>query len=256
MPNPLHPTRRRLLAASAFAATGLSLGFEQALAQQPTPQCHDGDEPTVRQTEGPYFKPSSPQRTDLVEPNSKARLVEISGQVLTRACRPVPAPDRSLAFRRARCLRQRGLPLSRASVHRCRGPLPLSHYPAGALHRPHPPLSRQGAGGGPGGADHAALFPRRRGGEPPRRAVSPGAADARRRCRRRPRGAVRFHPRHAVSAFSDSAMHRRGGFGAAPSPALAGRGLGRGGMSGTLALQPAFPSAAKRYRTPGRYPGR
>jgi protocatechuate 3,4-dioxygenase beta subunit len=89
MPNPFHPSRRRLLAASAFAATGLSLGFEEAFAQQPTPQCHDGDEPTVRQTEGPYFKPSSPQRADLVEPNSKARLVEISGQVLTRTCRPV-----------------------------------------------------------------------------------------------------------------------------------------------------------------------
>ena len=91
MPNTFHPTRRRLLAASAFAATGLSLVLEEAFAQQPTPQCHDGDEPTVRQTEGPYFKPSSPQRADLVEPNSKARLVEITGQVLTRACRPVPA---------------------------------------------------------------------------------------------------------------------------------------------------------------------
>ena len=91
MPNTFHPTRRRLLAASAFAATGLSLVLEEAFAQQPTPQCHDGDEPTVRQTEGPYFKPSSPQRADLVEPNSKARLVEITGQVLTRGCRPVPA---------------------------------------------------------------------------------------------------------------------------------------------------------------------
>ena len=54
-----------------------------------TPQCHDGDEPTVRQTEGPYFKPSSPQRTELVEAGTKSRLVEISGQVLTRSCAPV-----------------------------------------------------------------------------------------------------------------------------------------------------------------------
>ena len=62
-----------------------------ALAQPlaPTPQCHDGDEPTVRQTEGPYFKPSSPLRADLVEPGSAARRVELSGQVLTRSCRPV-----------------------------------------------------------------------------------------------------------------------------------------------------------------------
>jgi protocatechuate 3,4-dioxygenase beta subunit len=40
-------------------------------------------------SEGPYFKPSSPQRADLVEPDTKARLVEINGQVLTRSCRPV-----------------------------------------------------------------------------------------------------------------------------------------------------------------------
>src|SRR5262249_33175531 len=65
--------------------------FDDAFAQPlaPTPQCHDSDEPTVRQTEGPYFKPSSPLRADLVEPNSTARLVELSGQVLTRSCRPV-----------------------------------------------------------------------------------------------------------------------------------------------------------------------
>jgi len=89
MPSEFDPTRRRLLAASALAVTGFV--FEEASAQQlpSTPQCHDGDEPTVRQTEGPYFKPSSPQRADLVEPNSQGRLVEINGQVLTRACRPV-----------------------------------------------------------------------------------------------------------------------------------------------------------------------
>src|SRR5262249_15419809 len=54
-----------------------------------TPACHDGDEPTVRQTDGPYFKPSSPLRADLIEPNSTARPVEVSGQVLTRSCQPV-----------------------------------------------------------------------------------------------------------------------------------------------------------------------
>ena len=55
-----------------------------------TPQCHDGDAPTVRQGDGPYFKPNSPERIDLVEPNTKGRLVEITGQVLTRGCQPVP----------------------------------------------------------------------------------------------------------------------------------------------------------------------
>jgi protocatechuate 3,4-dioxygenase beta subunit len=87
---PIDPTRRRLLAASALAAAGLVLDDAFAAPLMPTPQCHDGDAPTVRQTEGPYFKPSSPQRADLVEPNSNARLVEVSGRVLTRSCRPLP----------------------------------------------------------------------------------------------------------------------------------------------------------------------
>ena len=91
MPDQFDPVRRRLLAASALAAAGWGFVVDEAFAQQlpATPQCHDGDEPTVRQTEGPYFKPSSPQRADLVEPNTKGRLVELGGQVLTRSCRPV-----------------------------------------------------------------------------------------------------------------------------------------------------------------------
>ena len=58
------PTRRHVLATGAFAAGSL-LTLEPSLAQaplNPTPECHDGDAPTVRQTEGPFFKPSSPER--------------------------------------------------------------------------------------------------------------------------------------------------------------------------------------------------
>jgi protocatechuate 3,4-dioxygenase beta subunit len=89
MSNEFDPIRRRLLAAGALAVTGVV--FDHAEAQQiaPTPACHDGDEPTIRQTDGPYFKPSSPERADLVEAGTKGRLVEISGQVLTRRCQPV-----------------------------------------------------------------------------------------------------------------------------------------------------------------------
>src|SRR5215831_4094891 len=104
---------------------------------------------------------------------------------------------RPLACRRARRLRQRRLSLPRASVHRCRGPLPLAYHLAGALHRPHPPLPRQGAGAAAARAHHSALFSGRAD-EPPRRTVPPRAGDANVRGRRRARRAVRFCARHAL----------------------------------------------------------
>jgi protocatechuate 3,4-dioxygenase beta subunit len=89
-----HPSRRQILRSALASTSGVGLAIRYppwtfAQSAAPTAQCHDGDEATIRQTEGPYFKPSSPQRADLVEPDTKARLVEINGQVLTRSCRPV-----------------------------------------------------------------------------------------------------------------------------------------------------------------------
>src|SRR5688572_3944388 len=83
-------TRRAFILTTGLVAAGLGLPaelFAQELA--PTPACRDGDEPTVRQTEGPFFKPNSPQRGDLREPGTTGRPVELSGLVLTRRCRPV-----------------------------------------------------------------------------------------------------------------------------------------------------------------------
>src|SRR5215472_4868152 len=84
------PSRRQMLRnALASSSLGLAIGYPPptfAQSAAPTPQCHDGDEATIRQTEGPFFKPSSPQRADLVEPASKGQLVEIEGRVLTRSC--------------------------------------------------------------------------------------------------------------------------------------------------------------------------
>jgi protocatechuate 3,4-dioxygenase beta subunit len=85
------PSRRRILTSGAFAATGLVLAKE-AFAQPglaPTPSCHDGDDATLPEIEGPFFKPKSPRRSDLREPGMAGRPVELSGVVLTRACRPV-----------------------------------------------------------------------------------------------------------------------------------------------------------------------
>jgi protocatechuate 3,4-dioxygenase beta subunit len=82
------PTRRGFLLSTALAGFGLAAGEASGQAGlTPTPSCDDG--PTVRQTEGPFFKPRSPERVDLREAGAGGRAVELSGTVLTRSCRPV-----------------------------------------------------------------------------------------------------------------------------------------------------------------------
>jgi protocatechuate 3,4-dioxygenase beta subunit len=86
------PTRRGLLMrvgalAAGFGVATPDLGLAQELP--PTPACHDGDEPTARQSEGPFYKPRSPQRVDLREPGGRGRPVELAGFVLNRRCRPL-----------------------------------------------------------------------------------------------------------------------------------------------------------------------
>ncbi|MFF4319336.1 carbohydrate-binding protein [Streptomyces sp. NPDC001568] len=95
-------SRKNFLKAAALAgATPLLLGGGAALARDQrgtaangalpelTPACDDGDEPTVPQTEGPYFKPNSPRRTSLVTASTPGTRLTISGYVFGRACLPV-----------------------------------------------------------------------------------------------------------------------------------------------------------------------
>jgi protocatechuate 3,4-dioxygenase beta subunit len=87
----MNRTRRQFLISGALTSAGLGLTAD-AFAQRelpPTPACDDGDAPTIRQTEGPFFKPSSPERADLREPGMRGQLVELSGLVVTRGCKPV-----------------------------------------------------------------------------------------------------------------------------------------------------------------------
>jgi protocatechuate 3,4-dioxygenase beta subunit len=86
------PTRRTILGAGLFAAGSL-LPIDRSIAQTPlppTPACHDGDDVTVPQTEGPFFKPSSPERVELLEAGMAGQPIELVGFVLTRACKPLP----------------------------------------------------------------------------------------------------------------------------------------------------------------------
>ena len=85
------PTRRAVLGAGALVAGSL-FGIESSVAQaplSPTPACHDGEAATLAQTEGPYFKPSSPERIELFEQGMAGQPIELVGFVLTRACKPV-----------------------------------------------------------------------------------------------------------------------------------------------------------------------
>jgi protocatechuate 3,4-dioxygenase beta subunit len=84
------PTRRAVLGAGVFAAGSL-LAIDDSVAQAPlplTPACHDGDQATLPQTEGPFFKPSSPERVELLETGMAGQPIELVGFVLSRACKP------------------------------------------------------------------------------------------------------------------------------------------------------------------------
>lgn len=85
------PTRRDLILGATLAGAALTL--DPVLAQQvlpPTPECRDRDEVTAAQTEGPFYKPKSPQRADLRELGLGGRPLVLTGLVLTRGCKPVP----------------------------------------------------------------------------------------------------------------------------------------------------------------------
>ncbi|QHT70223.1 intradiol ring-cleavage dioxygenase [Rhodocytophaga rosea] len=69
------------------------LGFLPARMKEPrlplTPACDDGDEPTPSQTEGPYFKTESPERSILLEKGMAGTTLVLKGQVLNTRCQPV-----------------------------------------------------------------------------------------------------------------------------------------------------------------------
>lgn len=69
----------------ALPAAGLLLKAPAVRAA--TPSC--GDHPTPRSAEGPYFKPKSPQRASLIEPDMRAERLVLNGRVMTAGCNPL-----------------------------------------------------------------------------------------------------------------------------------------------------------------------
>lgn len=86
MPDHFPLERRRFLRAAGLlplAALPISAGAA------PTPECRERDDPTPRQTEGPFYTPRSPRRSSLVEPGMRGESFAVSGLVLDTRCRPV-----------------------------------------------------------------------------------------------------------------------------------------------------------------------
>jgi protocatechuate 3,4-dioxygenase beta subunit len=85
-------SRRKFL---AFVATWPVFGLwawypkKQPIPLAPTPACNDHDDPTPPQTEGPYFKPDSPERSSLMEAGITGTKLILTGQVLNTNCKPV-----------------------------------------------------------------------------------------------------------------------------------------------------------------------
>jgi protocatechuate 3,4-dioxygenase beta subunit len=75
-------------AATATTAAGPATTAAPATTLAPTPECKDDDDVTPAQTEGPYFKASSPERTNIRGSASGTKLV-LTGTVLTTDCKPV-----------------------------------------------------------------------------------------------------------------------------------------------------------------------
>ncbi|RAI02136.1 intradiol ring-cleavage dioxygenase [Acuticoccus sediminis] len=85
-------SRRELLQIFA-AGTGLAAIPGAARAQseplEPTPSCGATGATTPTATAGPYFRPGSPERTDVTEGRASGTPILIGGRVLDRDCRPL-----------------------------------------------------------------------------------------------------------------------------------------------------------------------
>jgi protocatechuate 3,4-dioxygenase beta subunit len=86
-------TRRdflKLSIAPAVVALGSwTIAAAQPRRMAPTPVCGDAAV-TPAQTEGPYFRPSSPLRESLIEPGVAGTRLVVTGRVLGTDCSPIP----------------------------------------------------------------------------------------------------------------------------------------------------------------------
>jgi len=77
----------------AVAAHGLGATAPAALGQTkmtpPAPVCGRPLHPTPSETEGPYYKPNTPERASLVEATMAGTKLVVTGHVLSTDCKPI-----------------------------------------------------------------------------------------------------------------------------------------------------------------------
>jgi protocatechuate 3,4-dioxygenase beta subunit len=61
----------------------------QAGELQATPSCDDGDDATPEQTEGPFYTPNTPRRSNLVIAGVSGEPLLLAGEVVDARCRPI-----------------------------------------------------------------------------------------------------------------------------------------------------------------------
>ena len=95
---PMKLTRRQLIKALSYLPVPVAMLTMQNLAAmaagavllEPTPELPDADDPTPPAEEGPFYKPKSPKRSNLVEPGMKGETMVVSGRILDRNGREIP----------------------------------------------------------------------------------------------------------------------------------------------------------------------
>jgi protocatechuate 3,4-dioxygenase beta subunit len=81
--------------AGAAPATGAAANRTTAAAAaeagtlQATPACDDHDEPTIPETEGPFYTPHTPRRSNLVTAGVSGVPLLLTGDVVDTSCRPI-----------------------------------------------------------------------------------------------------------------------------------------------------------------------
>jgi protocatechuate 3,4-dioxygenase beta subunit len=79
--------------AAAPAAPGTTATSAAAAAEAgtlpATPACDDHDEPTVPETEGPFYTPDTPRRSNLVTAGVSGISLLLTGDVVDTSCRPI-----------------------------------------------------------------------------------------------------------------------------------------------------------------------